>query len=156
MLKSYPDFNYEFQVVNATGFAVLIKQVDIDLVNNVNTSEGYIKWMDFEHDCRIVEINFEGKRDAALSLKYNLLEVMYELRAKRKISDVLSTEEINYMRKIDGYPSLAEQSKSKVVELYKEKDTIDKINEKSVIYADEEVKKGLGYHNFCQAKIANF
>jgi len=61
------------------------------------------------------------------------------------------------MRKIETYPSLVEQTtKSKVVELYKEKDKIEKVEEKSMIYVDEEVMKGKGYQQFCQAKIANF
>jgi hypothetical protein len=54
--------------------------------------KGYIRWIDTENDCQLIEINFEGKRDAALSLKYNMLEVMYELREKRKLEQDVSPD----------------------------------------------------------------
>lgn len=63
--------------MNATGFAVLKKPVDANISYEINVDQGYIRWIDIENDCRIVEVNFDGKRDAALSLKYNMFEVMY-------------------------------------------------------------------------------
>ena len=39
-----------------------------------------------------------------MSLKYNLLEVMYELREHKKINDVVDKDEIAYMKKINTIP----------------------------------------------------
>ena len=73
-----------------------------------------------DHNCLIVEVNFDGKRDAALSLKYNMLEVMYELREHRKFQEVASPQEIAYLKKIDDYPEVEEKAGKKVVEIYKD------------------------------------
>ena len=85
VLKAYPDYEYAFHIINATGFAFEKKVVDSGLNYEINLEHGYIRWIDIDQDCLIVEVNFNGKRDAALSLKYNMLEVMYELREKRKL-----------------------------------------------------------------------
>lgn len=77
-----------------------------------------------EQNCLIVEVNFDGKRDAALSLKYNMLEVMYELREHRKLDEVASPEEIAYLKKIDLEEPREEKTGYKVVEIYKNKDEI--------------------------------
>lgn len=46
----------------------------------INVEKGYIRWINTDEDCIIIEVNLDGKRDAALSLKYNMLECFYELR----------------------------------------------------------------------------
>lgn len=38
-------FLYEFQIVNATGFAFLKKTINSSLVYEVNTNNGYLKWL---------------------------------------------------------------------------------------------------------------
>ena len=156
VFRSYPDFHYEFQVLNSEGFIVMKKPFDGNLNYEVNADGGYIRWIDIDQDCRIVEVNFEGKRDAALSLKYNLIEVMYELREHKKMNEVVDKDEIAYMRKINA-PPLPEVAKSKVVELYKDRTRgiIEGVDGNSVVYGPEEIK-GNGYHDICQAKIANF
>lgn len=85
VLKTYPDFAYEFQLINFSGFAFLRKTIEQGLNYEINIDKGYIRYIDTQNDCRIVEVNFDGKRDAALSLKYNLFEVMYELKEKKNI-----------------------------------------------------------------------
>ena len=85
VLKSFPNYEYEFTLVNATGYTFYKRQVDSSLNYEINIQQGYIRWIDLDKDCVIVEVNFDGKRDAALSLKYNMLEVMYELREHRKL-----------------------------------------------------------------------
>ena len=77
VLKSYPGYEYEFHVINATGYAFCKKTVDTSLNYEINLEQGYIRWIDPDKECLIVEVNLDGKRDAALSLKYNMLEVMY-------------------------------------------------------------------------------
>ena len=104
----------------------------------------------------IVEVNFDGKRDAALSLKYNMLEVVYELREHRKLDEVASPEEIAYMKKIDEEKPEDLEEKHKVVEIYKHKDEIENVSGKDYFYKDEELKYGHLYANFCQAKIRDF
>jgi hypothetical protein len=124
-LKSYPDYEYEFQIINATGYVAVKKNVDSGLNYEINVEKGYIRWIDIDHDCRIIEANFEGKRDAALSLKYNMFEVMYELRSKRKIEDDVPAEELAYMKQISDEEPRVEMMKSKIVTLYQEKETIE-------------------------------
>ena len=46
MVKSYPDYQFEFRVINATGFAVLKKPVDANLSYEINVDQGYIRWID--------------------------------------------------------------------------------------------------------------
>lgn len=101
VLKSYPNYEYEFNIVNATGYTFYKKTVDTSLNYEINLQFGYVRWIDIDKDCVIVEVNFDGKKDAALSLKYNMLEVMYELREHRKLDEIASPEEISYMKKID-------------------------------------------------------
>lgn len=85
VLKAYPNFEYEFHIINATGFTFLKKSVDLGLNYEINLDNGYIRWIDLDSDCLIVQVNFEGKRDAALSLKYNMLEAIYEMREHRRL-----------------------------------------------------------------------
>lgn len=92
VLKAFPNFQYEFHIINATGYTILKKLVDAGLNYEINLDHGYIRWIDVEKECEIIEVNFDGKRDAALSLKYNMLEVMYELREHRKLEDVMPAE----------------------------------------------------------------
>ena len=101
VLKSFPNYGYEFHLINATGYTFLKKVVDTGLNYEINLEYGYIRWIDLDQDCMIVEVNFNGKRDAALSLKYNMLEVMYELREHKRLDEVASPEEIAYIKKID-------------------------------------------------------
>ena len=54
VLKSYPDYEYEFQVINATGYSVLKKTIDSGLNYEINVEKGYIRWIDVDNDCRIV------------------------------------------------------------------------------------------------------
>ena len=49
------------------------KSIDSGLNYEINLDQGHIRWIDLDQDCQIVEVNFDGKRDAALSLKYNML-----------------------------------------------------------------------------------
>ena len=73
VLKAFPDFEYEFHLVNATGYTIMKKSIDSGLNYEINLDQGHIRWIDLDQDCQIVEVNFDGKRDAALSLKYNML-----------------------------------------------------------------------------------
>lgn len=100
-LKTSTDYQYEFNLINAAGYPFLKQVVSSELNYEINLEHGYIRWLDMEQNCLIIEINFDGKRDAALSLKYNMLEVMYELREHRKLDEVASPEEIAYLKKID-------------------------------------------------------
>ena len=79
---------------------------------------------------------------------------MYELREHKKINDVVDKDEIAYMKKINTVP-IPQVTKSKVVELYKDKTRgiIEAVDTNSVVYGDLE---GRGYHDICQAKISNF
>lgn len=85
-----------------------------------------------------------------------MFEVMYELRSKRKVEDDVPAEEVAYMKKIDEEPKMESLMKSKVVAFYQEKETIEEIGDKNFFYQDEDMKEGLNYSNFCQAKIGDF
>ena len=63
------------------------KELNDQLTYEINTNEGYIRWLNVEETCKIIEINLDGKRDAALSLKYNIMECMFEMNSKKKIED---------------------------------------------------------------------
>lgn len=54
VLKSYPDYEYEFQIINGTGYSVVKKTVDAGLNYEINVEKGYIRWIDIDHDCRII------------------------------------------------------------------------------------------------------
>lgn len=56
-----------------------------------------------------------------MSLKYNMFEVMYELKSKRKIEDDVPAEELAYMKKISEEPPAEDVMKTKIVLLYEEK-----------------------------------
>jgi hypothetical protein len=155
VLKAFPNYEYEFSLVNSAGYTFYKRTVDASLNYEINLQYGYIRWIDLDQDCVIIEVNFDGKRDAALSLKYNMLEVMYELREHRKLDEVASPEEIAYMKRIDEEPEEAKEE-HKVVEIYKHKDEIENVNGKDYFYKDEELKYGHLYANFCQAKIRDF
>lgn len=60
--------------MNQTGFAFLKKEITEGLNYEINTQKAYIRWIE---DWKIVEVSFQGKIDAALSLKYNLMECLY-------------------------------------------------------------------------------
>jgi hypothetical protein len=54
VLKSFPDFQYEFQIINATGYVALKKIIDSGLNYEINVDLGYIRWIDVDHDCKII------------------------------------------------------------------------------------------------------
>jgi hypothetical protein len=60
------------------------------------------------------------------------------------------------MKKISEEEPVAEMMKSKIVIMYQEKETIEEIGDKNFVYEDEEIKEGVNYNNFCQAKIGDF
>lgn len=73
VLKNIEKFVYEFQLINATGFTYLRKELTPGLIYEVNTDLAYIKWLHVSEGYKIVEVNFEGKRDAAMSVKFAIL-----------------------------------------------------------------------------------
>jgi hypothetical protein len=54
VLKAYPNYEYEFHILNATGFAFAKKRVNSGLNYEINLERGYIRWIDLDHDCLIV------------------------------------------------------------------------------------------------------
>lgn len=45
VLKEVNKFQFEFQLLNASGFTFLRKELTPGLIYEVNTDLGYIKWM---------------------------------------------------------------------------------------------------------------
>jgi hypothetical protein len=58
VLKAYPNFEYEFHLINATGYTFEKKVIDSGLNYEINLEFGYIRWINLESDCLIVEVNF--------------------------------------------------------------------------------------------------
>ena len=55
----------------------------------VNTDISYVRWF---HDKEIVEVSFNGKRDAAMSLKFAILQCLYQQNTKRKLQDAVAED----------------------------------------------------------------
>jgi hypothetical protein len=54
-----------------------------------------------------------------------MFEVMYELRARRKIDEEATSEEIVYMKNLEEQPKAEEVMKSKIVKIYEQKEEIE-------------------------------
>ena len=67
----------------------------------VNTDVSYLQWFHKDENCKIIEINFDGKRDASLSLKFAILECLYEQNTKRRLQDAVAEDEVTYLRRMD-------------------------------------------------------
>lgn len=48
--------------------------------------------MSLNEGCKVVEVNFDGKRDAAMSLKFGVLQCLYENNEKRKLTDAVAED----------------------------------------------------------------
>ena len=73
VLKERAPFDFEIQLFNQTGFLFKRKALTSDLTYDVNTDEGYLRWLDIdEHSHSIIEVFF-GKRDASLSMKFAIM-----------------------------------------------------------------------------------
>ena len=70
------------------------------MIYEINTDLGYIKWLQIKDGYKVVEINFEGKRDAAMSLKFAVLQCLYEFNTKRRLHDAIAEDEIAYFNRI--------------------------------------------------------
>jgi hypothetical protein len=104
VLKKMGNFEFEFQLLNAAGFSILRKDLNPDLLYEVNTDLGYVKWMQDKAPYRVVEVNFQGKRDVAMSLKFAIVQCLYERKAKKNLKDEVAEDEIAYMGQIPDEP----------------------------------------------------
>lgn len=156
MLKEVGKFEYEFQIINATGFAVLKKELTPGLIYEINTDLAYIKWLHMKEDYKVVEVNFEGKKDAAMSLKFAVVQCLYEINTKRRLQDAIAEDEISYMRRISDNPLPASD---KVVKTYEDLTEELEMEEAKFVYRNKDVDIGSGlekYRVLCQAKVHNF
>ena len=48
--------------------------------------------MEIGEPTKIYQVNFDGKRDAAISLKFDVMECMYEINTKRKLTDAVAED----------------------------------------------------------------
>ena len=85
------------------------------LIYEINVDQGYFKWLHLRQEYKVVEVNFEGKKDTAMSLKFAILQCMYELNTKRKLTDAIAEDEVAYMRRISDKP---EPINPKIVKTY--------------------------------------
>lgn len=63
---------------------------------------GYLKWLHFDENNKsiIYEVNFLGRKDVALSVRFAIEECLYEFNMKRKITDAIAEDEITYLKRI--------------------------------------------------------
>lgn len=123
VLKEVGKFNFEIHLLNATGFLILKKELTPGLIYEINVDQGYFKWLHLRQEYKVVEVNFEGKKDTAMSLKFAILQCMYELNTKRKLTDAIAEDEVAYMRRISDKP---EPINPKIVKTYEDqKEEID-------------------------------
>lgn len=54
VLKESGKFNFQFLILNATGYVVLKKQLDPTLIYEINTDLGYIKWLHSKEDYKVI------------------------------------------------------------------------------------------------------
>jgi hypothetical protein len=59
----------------------------------------------------VVEVNFQGKRDIAMSLKYAIVECLYEYKNKKSIKDEISQDELTYLAPPTDQPFKVENPK---------------------------------------------
>lgn len=78
------------------------KELTPSLIYEINTDLGYIKWLQIKEGYKVVEVNFEGKRDTAMSLKFAIVQCLYEYNTKKKLQDVVAEDEISYLKKISS------------------------------------------------------
>lgn len=79
-----------------------------------------MKWLEInESGSKIYEVNFEGKRDVAMSLRFSILECMYEINTKKKLTDAIAEDEVSYMRRMNE-KQVEINEKASVVKLYEE------------------------------------
>ena len=72
-IRKADKFLYEFNLINATGYSFLKKQISSSLVYEVNINGGYLKWLHLPagtHKSKIIEVNFGEKKDVAMSVKF--------------------------------------------------------------------------------------
>lgn len=62
-------------------------------------------------------MNFEGKKDVAMSLKFGIQECLYEYNTKRKITDAIDKDEIDFLRKMTN---TAQPVSAKIVQTYED------------------------------------
>lgn len=81
-----------------------------------------------------------------MSLRFSILECMYEINTKKKLTDAIAEDEVSYMRRMNEKP-VEINEKASVVKLYEEqkddKNKIEEIEEKMFVYNNEQAKKGL-------------
>lgn len=68
------------------------KELTPGLIYEINTDLGYIKWMQLKEGYKVVEVNFEGKRDAAMSLKFAIVQCLYEYNTKKRLQDSIADD----------------------------------------------------------------
>jgi hypothetical protein len=92
ILKRVGSFEFEFQVLNAAGFTILKKELTPSLIYEINTDLGYMKWLNLQEGYKVIEINFQGRRDIAMSLKFAIVECLYEHKNKKSLKDEISQD----------------------------------------------------------------
>lgn len=110
VIKETGKFSFEVQVLNATGFVILRKELSHSLIYEINTEQAYFKWLQKVEGYQVVEIGFEGKRDAAMSLKFAVLQCLYEINTKKRLQDAIAEDEITYMKRISDKPEKINES----------------------------------------------
>jgi hypothetical protein len=104
VLKKIGNFEFEFQLLNATGFAILRKELNPDLIYEVNTELSCIKWLHSVEGYKVVEVNFQNKKDVAMSLKFAIVQCLYEYKAKKSLKDEIAEDEIAYINQTSEEP----------------------------------------------------
>lgn len=56
--------------------------------------------MSLKEGYKVVQVNFQGKRDAAMSLKFAIVQCLYEYNTKRKMQDAVAEDQITYMQRM--------------------------------------------------------
>ena len=156
VIRAKGGFDYEIQLSNESGYLFLRKVIHSGLTYEVNTDEGYVRWLQIDEDgqgTKIIEVNF-GKRDAAMSFKFAIIECLYEINTKKSVKDSIAPEDFSYVKQIGERPDFSEQFNKKVVKTYEDKEDIQEISEKVFYYGGEEAHKGLEkYRTLCQGKV---
>lgn len=83
---------YEVHLINGAGYTYLKKELTPLLVYEINTEIGYFRWLHDKESYTIVEVNFDGKRDVAMSLRFAILQCQYEQNTKRKLQDAVAED----------------------------------------------------------------
>ena len=88
------------QLINATGYCFKQKQIDPALVYEINYNESYLKWLHIQtkEKSKIIEVNFNGKKDVAMSVKFAIEECLYETKIHKKMIDMISEDQLQYLK----------------------------------------------------------